>query len=272
MRNAHRLLLIIAILSVGCRSDNGLATEPATGEVDQPDDGSLDTAPFDSPFSDGEVFLSFAYGSAQSGAPLSACNFTGPSETLALVQLWADPTTVLIDRDCQSPPSYRASYYILKANVLRTAHGNAPATVTALYYGQEQRNEDDAIKLATAGKTELWSMRKTGDEWFVVSRWGATPSKDASAASLSEGIDLPAKWSDLEVAIRDAVTLRSECRDGDWGVTETNSLGTHHFTDAEFDTWAHTLDPRFCQHSNDMGSPNTQPGSNSTTTNNTNGG
>ena len=262
IRKVHALLIVASV--AGCRSYDVSAPEGGAQEADH---GASDSGGFESPFAEGEIFLSFANGSSESGESRSACFFTGPHESVALVELTAKPVVVPIDRDCENPPDYRRSHYRLDARVLRTAHGPAPATFTSIYYAEDQVNEDDLIKQKDSGDTELWSIRKSGDEWFVVSRWGASPSRDARDAELSPGIDLPSRWSELVVAIQDAVTSRNECVTPSWGVTDTNSLGTHEFSDADFHTWAHTLDPRFCQNVNNAPTPNTQPG-----TTNTNGG
>lgn len=227
MRTFAAILLIFGLTA--CKSETR----------SEPDDTANTSA--EEPYASGELFLGFAPGGGDNSdaEPVDACYFTGPGETVVLVEFLDAPQIVNPSRDCEDPDPYRMSYGLVSARVLRTAFGAKLETFEAILYDERRTAGGTGLRKTQAGQIELWSMRKGGDEWFVQSRWPVSVSKTSTDFAASEGISLPSKWTEMVQELREARDNHVElCTDG----VDTHLDNNRRMTDEEFDVWAHSPD------------------------------
>ena len=187
------------------------------------------------PFAEGEFYLSYGIGGPNAdGDPVSICAFTGPHETLSLVEISGPPSEVLTDTSCQTQDPYQQSHWVVPAQVLRVAHGVELKSLQVVYYGNDISNT--SMRDAEKGQRELWSIRNDGGEWFLLRRWEVEASGDPYPVTTSARIELPSRWSDIVTETADVRSSRAtSCADEpEW------HDGVHIMSDSEFSQWVRT--------------------------------
>ena len=190
---------ILLIVVAGCKANGESPTPDATETTSEPH-----------PFSDGELNVGFADGGGGGGTnggddTVDPCYFTGPDEAVVLVEFDEPPQIVDVSRECGDADPYRHSYYRLTVTVVRSAFGPDLASFDAVAYNEGRTAESNRLTDAQAGRLELWSMRKGGDEWFVMTRWPVTAlSRDPDAVQTSRALALPTKWTELVDVLEEA--------------------------------------------------------------------
>jgi hypothetical protein len=140
---------------------------------------------------------------------------------------------------CGSPDDYRSGIVRFDATTRRIAVGEVEDQFEVIAFGDLPIFVSPPVWDIESGSTELWSLRKAGEEWVIVRRLPVTVVSDPNSVPATQGnVDLPAKWSELVFELTKAGENFDMCSESDHGHDDHRRM-----TDEEFDTWVHNWRP-----------------------------